>query len=160
MPGVGDVLQRFRPAGAPGAAAAAGVPVDRVAEVEAELAPVFLLLEEVERACARIREQGATEAENRRRAALAAVDRVLAEAHEQAAVEHANSALRRRRQHDDERRQLLAAAAREADEVRRRARERMPGLIDRVVLEVRHRVLATSDGGPAAERAVPAGGVR
>lgn len=160
MAGVGDVLRRFRPAGAPGAAAAAGVPVDRVAEVEAELAPVFLLLEEVERACARIRERGAAEAGERRRAALAAADRVLAQAREQGAVERADGALRRRRQHDDERRQLLAAAVREADEVRRRARERMPDLIDQVVREVRRDILAAPEAAASAGRGVPAAGAR
>ena len=32
MPRSRDTLQRFRPAGTPGAASAAGIPVDRVAE--------------------------------------------------------------------------------------------------------------------------------
>jgi hypothetical protein len=41
MAGLRDVLDRFRPIGAPGAATAAGVPVDRRAGVEAELEPVF-----------------------------------------------------------------------------------------------------------------------
>ena len=37
MPDLRDFLSRFRPAGTPGAAARPGVPVDRVAEREAEL---------------------------------------------------------------------------------------------------------------------------
>ena len=36
-----DYVRRFRPAGAPGAAAPAGVPADRGAELDAELAGVF-----------------------------------------------------------------------------------------------------------------------
>lgn len=52
MPRVRDVLQRFRPSGAPGAATAAGVPVDRTGELAAELEPVFALLAETERECA------------------------------------------------------------------------------------------------------------
>ena len=54
MSRVRDVLQRFRPSGAPGAATAAGVPVDRRAELAAELEPVFALLVETERECADI----------------------------------------------------------------------------------------------------------
>ncbi|HMA46559.1 MAG TPA: hypothetical protein VKP11_05070, partial [Frankiaceae bacterium] len=95
-----------------------------------------------------------------RRAALGAADRVLAQVREQSAVERADGALRRRRQHDDERRQLLAAAVREADEVRRRARERMPDLIDQVVREVRRGILATPEAATSAGRPVPAAGAR
>ena len=56
MPRVRDVLLRFRPSGAPGAATAAGVPVDRANEVAAELEPVFELLADTERECTRILE--------------------------------------------------------------------------------------------------------
>lgn len=61
MPRVRDVLLRFRPSGAPGAATAAGVPVDRANEVAAELEPVFGLLAETERECARILEDAVAE---------------------------------------------------------------------------------------------------
>jgi hypothetical protein len=54
MPRVRDVLQRFRPSGAPGAATAAGVPADRAHELAAELEPVFALLADTERECADI----------------------------------------------------------------------------------------------------------
>lgn len=57
MPRVRDVLQRFRPSGAPGAATAAGVPVDRAHELAAELEPVFALLAETERECAVVRDR-------------------------------------------------------------------------------------------------------
>ena len=39
-----ELLERFRPAGTPGAAGGRGVPVDRVAERSAELEPVLELL--------------------------------------------------------------------------------------------------------------------
>jgi hypothetical protein len=61
MPRVRDVLLRFRPSGTPGAATAAGVPVDRANEVAAELEPVFDLLAETERECARIIEDAVAE---------------------------------------------------------------------------------------------------
>ena len=41
MPSARDMLQRFRPIGTPGAAAPAGVPADRAAELGRELQPVF-----------------------------------------------------------------------------------------------------------------------
>lgn len=47
MPAMRDFLERFRPAGAPGPAAAA-VPADRPAELAAELEAVFALLNEAE----------------------------------------------------------------------------------------------------------------
>lgn len=47
-------LGRFRPAAVPGSAGPGGVPVDRVAEASAELAPVFALLDETEDEVARI----------------------------------------------------------------------------------------------------------
>ena len=46
MPALETFLHRLRIHGVPGAAGAAGVPVDRAAEVTAELAPIFDLLEE------------------------------------------------------------------------------------------------------------------
>jgi hypothetical protein len=61
MPRVRDVLHRFRPSGAPGAATAAGVPVDRATELAAELQPVLALLEETERECADILERARVE---------------------------------------------------------------------------------------------------
>jgi hypothetical protein len=45
MPRVRDLLYRFRPEGAPGAAAAAGVPADRAAELTAELEPLIAAAE-------------------------------------------------------------------------------------------------------------------
>jgi hypothetical protein len=44
VPRVRDWLDRFRPAGGPGAPSAAGVPTDRRAVAAAELAPVFAAL--------------------------------------------------------------------------------------------------------------------
>lgn len=64
-----DLLQRFRPAGAPGAATATGVPADRVEERDVELEPVFRLLEDAVAEAARIRREAAVEAERRRRRA-------------------------------------------------------------------------------------------
>lgn len=61
MPRVRDVLLRFRPSGAPGAATAAGVPVDRAGELATELGPVLDLLAETERECAAVLERARLE---------------------------------------------------------------------------------------------------
>ena len=66
MPSTRDLLQRFRPAGAPGAATATGVPVDRNDERAAELAGVFALLEETVAEAERVRVAVATQARERR----------------------------------------------------------------------------------------------
>lgn len=54
MPRARDLLERFRPAGAPGGATAAGMPTDRVADAEAELAPVLAALAPTQSECAAI----------------------------------------------------------------------------------------------------------
>ena len=55
MPQWRDFLERFRPAGTPGAAAQGGVPADRIADTAAELEPVFMMLDDVHAEAARIR---------------------------------------------------------------------------------------------------------
>ncbi|HTY73602.1 MAG TPA: hypothetical protein VMI11_14475 [Actinomycetes bacterium] len=94
MPRVRDLLYRFRPAGAPGAASAAGVPVDRRADMASELAPLFGLLTDTEGECVRIRERAdADAAETRREAATEAGD-ILATARRAADGERAAAASR------------------------------------------------------------------
>ena len=103
MPQLGDFLNRFRPAGAPGAASRAGVPADRAAELSAELDPVLAMLAATDAECARL----VTEAE--REASM-----VTAQGRDQAASIAADGA----RQADDARAQaaaeVLAAAAEQA----------------------------------------------
>lgn len=80
MPGLRDFLSRFRPAGTPGAAARPGVPVDRVAEREAELQPVLALLADTEQEAARIRCAAAEQAQQRRETARRQAEAILADA--------------------------------------------------------------------------------
>jgi hypothetical protein len=54
LPQLGDFLNRFRPAGAPGAASRIGVPADRAAELSAELEPVLAMLAATEAECSRL----------------------------------------------------------------------------------------------------------
>ena len=105
MPRSRDTLQRFRPAGTPGAASAAGIPVDRVAEASAELEPVLSLLADTQAEVAGLRRAAEREAEQRRQAAVTRATALIAAAHRQAtaraggcrsAGQHAGAARERR----------------------------------------------------------------
>jgi len=94
LPQLGDFLNRFRPAGAPGAASRAGVPADRAAELSAELDPVLAMLAAADAECARLvaeaeQEAGRLAAQGRDQAASIAADGVqrAEEARGQAAAE-------------------------------------------------------------------------
>jgi hypothetical protein len=103
LPHISDFLSRFRPIGPPGSASRTGIPVDRAAELVAELEPVLTMLATTQARCAAAladAEQRAvtigTEAnaralgiaaEGRDRAAAArtaGADRVIAAAHTEA----------------------------------------------------------------------------
>ena len=133
-----NFLERFRPAGAPGAAAAVGVPANRPSELAAELEPVFGELSGVVAQARRIREQASSDA-----------DQIRCEAKEKAhiLVESARhdiedvraaamaSAGERAQQVTQE---SLAAAERDAAAVRSRAADRLPAYVDHALDLVRN----------------------
>ncbi len=132
-----DLLYRFRPAGAPGAASAAGVPVDRAADTEAELAPLLAALTDTEGACARILEQARRDAEAIRvREAQRARD-ILTTASARSGAERAAATARIGQVVRDEATALLTAADEEAAAIRERAAERMPEHVGLLVASVR-----------------------
>ena len=123
MPRVRDFLDRFRPAGAPGAAAEAGVPIDRAAELTAELEPLFASLARTECDCADIRERAdgdavaiRAHAADRARGLFSAAERAAAAATAQQRTES---------QAADQ----MAAAGQEAAAVGQLATSRMPGFL-------------------------------
>lgn len=126
---VRDFLQRFRPAGAPGAATRAGVPADRVAELTAELAPVFALLAEVEAEAAGIRQEAVALAEARRAEAARTADRLVAEARLQAQAARAAAFTAARAHASVAAAATVAGAEEEADRVHQRAAARLPRLV-------------------------------
>ncbi len=133
-----DLLERFRPVGTPGPAAApAGVPVDRRAELEAELGPVLSELSATERECQRIRSSAHAHAERTRLEAAARATGVIAGARSRAEAERAAVAARElgrvQRLADAE----VAEAAHEAAELLRRAGARTPPLVLETVDRVR-----------------------
>jgi len=113
MPRISDLLDRFRPAGAPGPAAA-GVPADRRAAAEDELSPVFTALAEVERECGALREAADAAAEECTAWAAGEAAALLRRAREDAVVERAQTAARSRTAGEDELAGLLARAEEEA----------------------------------------------
>ena len=131
MPRVRDLLYRFRPAGAPGAASSAGVPVDRGAVLAAELDPVFAHLVETERECAEIVAAAHRAADARRAQAAQQARACVATARERLDDERAAaSAVRRSGGPEPD---ALDGPQPEVVEVRRRADERMGIYVDRVV---------------------------
>jgi hypothetical protein len=128
MPQGRGFLERFRPVGTPGAAAARGVPADRVAELAAELAPVFDLLEPTQKQSVAIRAQADDEADRHRAAALEGAAAKVGAARRHAESERAATAAGLARAADVEAEQILAAARRDADAVREAAARRLPDL--------------------------------
>jgi len=114
MPNVRDILRRFRPAAAPGPAATGGVPADRVAEREAELAPVLALLEDVERECAQLLEAARAAATERRAQGDGQVEAVLAAGRRRADEERAAAAAARRGLADEEAQRVVRDSQDEA----------------------------------------------
>lgn len=154
MPKARDLLQRFRPVGTPGAAAPAGVPVDWVAELSAELEPVFAALSAVEAAAEAVRREALTEAVRRRDGAAAEAQQIVAAARRGAEDERRGVAERRRREAQQEVGRLLAVAAAEAERVRGVAAGRMSELTARVVAQARALAAGVA---PVADPVPPAG---
>lgn len=132
-----DLLQRFRPAGAPGTAAAAGVPADRVAELSAELEPVLAQLDETGEEAVRIRAEGSREAARIRAEAEQRARTMVATAVREAEGDRLAAAARVNQRAAAEAAQTVAVARAEAAELRREADERLQQYADRVLAAVR-----------------------
>lgn len=135
MPRVRDLLYRFRPAGAPGAASSTGVPVDRGTDLAAELDPVFAHLVATERECAEILQAARCEADACRAQAAQQARASVAAARERLDDERAVAAAVRRSGGPGSG-DAFAARQVEVADVRRRADERMATYVDRVVARV------------------------
>jgi signal transduction histidine kinase len=142
MPGLRELLSRFRAAGAPGAPGAAGVPVDRRTGVTAELEPVFAALAETTAECERLRAGSATEAQRCLDEAVQRAAALLAQAEGAAQAERATMAAR---MHDRAATDLAATEKESraaAEEITRRAAGHLPGLVNEVVERVRRDIAA------------------
>jgi len=137
LPRARDLLNRFRPSGTPGAAGAAGVPVDREAGTADELAPLFSALAPTERECEALIAGAEADARRIRRRADEEAARLVTEAGERQASERAAVVAEVR----DHRAAAAAAAAvdaeRRAAAIRDRAASRTGACVDDVVAAVR-----------------------
>lgn len=149
MARVRDYLDRFRPAGAPGAASGAGVPADRRADLDVELRPVFAALTEVEQECARIREQADRRARARSDEAAERARTIVAGAASDARATRAAAAVSGRRQAAGWIAEIGAAADREAEAVQRRARAVRRDLVTRAVAMLRAEIAGRATDGEA-----------
>jgi len=147
MARVRDLLYRFRPSGAPGAANAAGVPADRTLEQTVELEPVLAQLSETERDCTGILGGGHRDAAEIRARAEDTARSILAAARSRAAAERAAAAAT---VHDRSQAQTSSealASQRQVALVRDRAAQAMPKYVEQVVASVR----SLMEGGVPAE---------
>lgn len=133
MPNLLEILRRFRPAGTPGAAAPAGVPADRQAELERELLPVLALLDEVEQEVAHIQQDGRRKAERIRQSGHDRARAIVADAQARTGSVRAAAAAAERAAAITELNSVAEAARQAADQVRERARARMPRFVDQAV---------------------------
>jgi hypothetical protein len=137
VPRVRDLLYRFRPAGAPGAAGPAGVPANRDAERATELEPLFAQLADAERECAEIREQGRRDAERIRARGVEEARSILAAATAGIQAARAAASAQMQRKAETESAALLASAQAQAAAVRESAAQRIPEYVDLAVESVR-----------------------
>ena len=143
-----DLLERFRPAGTPGAAAPAGVPYDRAAALEDELRPVLDLLAPVEAQCVALLDEAGARAGSLRDDAGARAAASVSQGRLRAEEARAGAAESRRRISDEEGAAELEQATRAADELGALARRRLPGLTARVVAAVRSELTAPRPADP------------
>jgi hypothetical protein len=137
MPTARDLLQRFRPLGAPGAAAPPGVPADRQAERGRELQPLFDALADAQEEAGRIRAAATAQGHVRRDQAEQQAAAPLRTARGDAATARAEAAAAVAARGEEESRRLLSDADAEAAAVLRRAEGRYAGPVEMVVRAVR-----------------------
>jgi hypothetical protein len=137
VPGVREWLDRFRPAGAPGAATATGVPFDRREAARAELEPVFAALADDINRAARTRDAMTEQASRRRAEGRVAARALIADA--------LSSEQAERRAEEARLSQVVLAqtqarreqASIQVQEVRDRATQRRPAVLSEIVARVR-----------------------
>jgi hypothetical protein len=126
------------------------VPADRIAELTAELEPVFASLEDVAAEAARIRADADAEAARRRERAAVQAGAMVAAARRQADTDRVEAMARARRDAEAGAAAVIADAAREAAECARRAELGYGPIVEQVVAGVRVALEASDDAGEPA----------
>lgn len=141
------LAQLRRRAAPPGAAAQAGLPVDRAREAGAELVEVFAAVDEVRRGVEAVERSATLRADEEMRVARAAAGLVAARAVERVQAARAEAVAARRLEHEQEIRTAIERARAEAECIARRSDELIPELVRRVTLRVR--AAGSAGGGDA-----------
>lgn len=136
MPPLRDFLSRFRPAGAPGAAARAGVPVDRERELEAEVIPVLTLLDGTRDDCTAIIGQARRDADGITASARAEAAAIRADGDQRASAARNEAARRLADAAAADAAAMVAAAQRQQARIGELARARMPAMVTLGVEEI------------------------
>ncbi len=137
MPQLRDFLRRFRPAGTPGAAARAGVPMDPARELEAEVVSVLTLLDGTQDECERIVGQSRHDADAIKAAACPEAAALIAEGDRRARAARDEAARQLTDAAAGDVAAMVAAAEREAVRIRTMAGQRMPAMVGLAVGEIR-----------------------
>jgi vacuolar-type H+-ATPase subunit E/Vma4 len=137
MPEWRDFLERFRPAGIPGAAARRGVPTDRGADAAAELIPLLALLDDSQDEASRIRSEAAARADEIRSSAGELAAAIVARARRDAGRVAAESEANACRTAGAAQADMRARTATEIERLRSRIAQQMPDYVDKVVAAVR-----------------------
>ena len=149
MPRLRDVLDRFRPAGAPGQASAVGVPADLGAGLAAELEPLFARLVPVEKACEDLLESARRDAATVGADAARQAGRTVALARRRLDAERAGAVATARLRLDAESADAMRSAEREVSRLRRASQDAMPAQLERIVDSVRALLGEDQPGGAA-----------
>jgi len=139
MPDLDRFLRRFRRLVAPpGRPRPAGVPLDREAALSDELAEVFAAIDAIQKEAEAIGKEGRKKAEALRSEAEEEVRRVISDGEDQADRVRAEEAARHRGRLREDVQKTLARALGDAEEVRKRADDRLDEFAGRVVDLVLH----------------------
>jgi vacuolar-type H+-ATPase subunit H len=142
VPPLRDFLSRFRPAGAPGAAARAPVPVDHARELEAEVGPVLALLDDARDECDQILQQARRDAGAVMAAARAEAAAIAAAGDQRAQMARDEAARRLCDAAAADTAAMVAEARQQAGRIRTLAGQRMPALVSAAMGELRRMLLA------------------
>lgn len=140
-----DLLQRLRPAGAPGGAAPVAVPAEEEDAAAAELAPVFEALEAVVAECAAIRSSAERAATDEIARARHEAEALVADASSRAPAERAAAAAKIHRSGDAAADALLERARETATRLRVDGDRRLVELIGVVMANLRASIAAETE---------------
>jgi cell division septum initiation protein DivIVA len=128
-----NILDRFRPVGAPGPAGPAGVPAADDQGPAAELAPVFAALATDLESCRELVEEARREADDVLSRAHAQAAAIVAKARLDAGAERARAAAGVEQAATVQDALLLAQAGKEADDLEEAGTARLPGTVQKVI---------------------------